>query len=233
MRSALHAYLLDLGHIGYVPAFAIQEWAFKACQARRLPAVVIVQENPAVFTIGRAGSRANLLAGPDALAQQGIEVVEVSRGGDITYHGPGQLIVSPLVFLGDLDLNANQFLHKLEDIIGAILSEYGISTRVDPDYPGVWVGATKIGAVGLAVKSGFTQHGFSINVDLDLAPYQLINPCGVPRMPVTSLAQELGRPVTVNDVKPRLAGAFRQALGIALQPIALDDLKNLVELQSQ
>ena len=222
--AALRAYLLDLGLIPYQPAFRLQECLFKARQEGRLPPVVIFQENPPVFTIGRAGSRDNLLPTPAELDRLGIQLIEVNRGGDITYHGPGQLIVSPLIYLGDLDLNANQYLHRLEDLMIEVLERFGVLAAKDPDHPGVWVGAAKIGAVGLAVKSGFTLHGFSINVNLDLSPYRLINPCGIPQMPVTSLSRELGRPVAVSEVKESLAGAFQRVLALECDPVRLEDL---------
>jgi lipoate-protein ligase B len=223
----LRAHCIDLGILPYEPAIRFQEWIFAACQEQRLPAVVILQENLPVFTIGRAGSWANILATPDALEQCGIQVLPVSRGGDVTYHAPGQLICSPILYLGDLELNANQYLHRLEDVILALLRPYGIVAQKDPDHPGAWVNLAKIGSVGLAVKNGYTMHGLALNVDLDLAPYRLINPCGVPRMPVTSVSQELGRAVCVADIKSCLAQAFRQVLGLELEPAGEDFLNRL------
>jgi lipoate-protein ligase B len=243
----VRAFLLDLGMMPYTSAFKIQERAFIARQEKRLPAIVIVQENPPVFTIGQAGSRANILAGQAELERRGIEVVTVSRGGDVTYHGPGQLIVSPLVYLGDMGLNANQFLHKLEDVTITLLESYGIRAEKDPQHPGAWVkckappagngrlrgdeqaSTAKIAAVGLAVKSGYTQHGFAINVDLDLSPYQLINPCGVPAMLVTSMVKQLGRPVAVADVKARLAVVIQQTLGLELEPAPVQIVNRLTQ----
>ena len=203
-QPILNGYWLDLGSIHYLPAFTIQEFIFQARTEGTLDSVVILQENPPVFTIGRAGSRDNLLATPAELDRRGIEVLEVNRGGDITYHGPGQIIASPIFYLGDLDMNANQYLHSLEDILIEVLALYGIQAGKKPDYPGVWVGEAKIGAVGIAVRHGYTFHGLSLNVNLDLSPFELINPCGVPRMPVTSMANELGQNVSFNEVKDQL-----------------------------
>lgn len=203
-QPILNGYWLDLGSIHYLPAFTIQEFIFQARIEGTLDSVVILQENPPVFTIGRAGSRDNLLATPAELDRRGIEVLEVNRGGDITYHGPGQIIASPIFYLGDLDMNANQYLHSLEDILIEVLALYDIQAGKKPDYPGVWVGEAKIGAVGIAVRHGYTFHGLSLNVNLDLSPFELINPCGVPRMPVTSMANELGQNVSFNEVKDQL-----------------------------
>jgi lipoate-protein ligase B len=195
---------LDLGGIPYIPAFIIQERVFKARFEGRVQTVVILQENPPTITIGRAGSRQNLLTTEDDLNQRGIEVLEVNRGGDITYHGPGQIIASPIFYLGDLDLNANQYLHSLEDVLIDVLESYGIQAGKNADYPGVWVDQAKVGAVGIAVRHGYTFHGLSLNVNLDLSPYELIHPCGIPEMPVTSMAKVLGRELPLPEVKFRL-----------------------------
>jgi len=203
-QPILNGYWLDLGSIHYLLAFTIQEFIFQARAEGKLDSVVILQENSPVFTIGRAGNRDNLLAIPAELDRRGIEVLEVNRGGDITYHGPGQIIASPIFYLGDLDMNANQYLHSLEDILIEVLALYDIQAGKKPDYPGVWVGEAKIGAVGIAVRHGYTFHGLSLNVNLDLSPFELINPCGVPRMPVTSMANELGQNVSFNEVKDQL-----------------------------
>lgn len=197
----------------------------------RLGNTVILQENPPTFTIGKAGSRDNLLATPGELAQLGIEVLDVTRGGDITYHGPGQIIASPIYYLGDLNLNANQYLHILEDIVVDVLGVYGIQAGKQADYPGVWVGETKIGAVGIGVRHGFTFHGLSLNVNLDLEPYKLINPCGVPRMPVTSIARELGYEVPITDIKGYLRRSMESHLNSKLDNLLLTQLDSQLKIK--
>lgn len=221
----LKGYWLDLGLLPYAPAFAIQEQVLQARLEGRLPTTIILQENPPTFTIGRAGSRANLLVTPEELEQRGIEVLEVNRGGDITYHGPGQMIASPLLYLGDIGLNANQYLHRLEDLLIELLAGYGIQAGKKPDYPGVWVGEAKIGAVGIAVKHGYTFHGFSLNVALNLTPFSWINPCGVPQMAVTSLERVLGRPVPLAEVKARLRQVISSMFHLALEEVTWADLQ--------
>ena len=158
----------------------------------RCPTTVIVQENDPVFTIGRTGSRSNVLASDEELERRHIQLLNVNRGGDVTYHGPGQIIVSPLFFLGDIDMNANQFFHRLEDILITVLDLYDIHAHKKEGFPGAWCGESKIGQVGIAVKHGYCFHGFSLNVNLDLKPFEMINPCGVQKMPVTSMQQMLG-----------------------------------------
>ena len=131
-------YWLDLGLIQYAPAFAIQEQILQARLEGKLAPTVILQENLPVLTIGRSGSRDNILSSPEDLEQLGIEVLEVNRGGDVTYHGPGQLIASPLLYLGDIGLNANQYLHRLEDVLIELLACYDIHTGNKEGQPGVW-----------------------------------------------------------------------------------------------
>jgi len=228
-NRVLKGYWLDLGRMPYLPAFAIQEQVLQARMEGRLPATIILQENPPTFTIGRGGSRDNLLVSPEELRQRGIEVLEVNRGGDITYHGPGQMIASPLLYLGNLGLNANQYLHRLEDLLIELLAGYGIQASKKPDYPGVWVGEAKIGAVGIAVKHGYTFHGFSLNVALDLTPFNWINPCGVPQMAVTSLEQVLGRPIPLAEVKARLRQIISDMFYLDLRDIAWADLQAIAQ----
>lgn len=191
-----------------------------------LPTVIILQENPATFTIGSAGSRENLLATPQELVQRGIEVLAVNRGGDITYHGPGQLIASPLFFLGDIQLNANAYLHRLEDVLIEMLAVFGIKGGKQAELPGVWVDGEKIAAVGIAVRRGFTFHGLSLNVNLDLVPFSWINPCGIPKMRVTSMQQILGEPVPLDKVKIQLKQAFASTFNLQLQDSSWAQLKS-------
>lgn len=221
-------YWLDLGLMPYEPAFAIQERILEARMRDRLPSTIILQENSSVFTIGRTGSRSNILASADELQRLGIEVLEVNRGGDITYHGPGQLIVSPLLYLGDVDLNANQYLHRLEDVLIDLLSTFGIRTYKKKDYPGVWWNQAKIGAVGIAVKHGYTFHGFSLNVNLDLAPFNLINPCGVSQMLITSLHQILGHEIPMAEIKEKLHKIMMETFSLSIRDVSWKEVQEVL-----
>jgi lipoate-protein ligase B len=226
----LEGHWLDLGLIPYGPAFATQERVLRARMEGRLPTTIILQEDPPTFTIGRSGSAVNILASPEELERRGIEVLMVNRGGDVTYHGPGQLIVSPLLFLGDVDLNANEYLHRLEDVLIELLAEYGVRASKKADYPGAWWGDKKIGAVGIAVRHGYTFHGLSLNVNVDLAPFDLINPCGVTRMPVTSLRRGLGRTIPMTDVKARLRESLEGTFGLRLKDASWASLQATLEV---
>ena len=223
-------YWLDLGLIQYGPAFAIQDQALAKRLDGELAPTVILQENLPIFTIGRSGSRDNILSSQQDLEKRGIEVLEVNRGGDVTYHGPGQLIVSPLLYLGDIGMNANQYLHRLEDVLIELLGDYDVPAGKKDGQPGVWHGEAKIAAVGIAVKHGYTFHGFSLNIDPDLTAFSLINPCGVRQMPVTSIRQVLGHSPPPAQIKADLRNILQKTFMLEARTVAWPDLVRKFEL---
>ena len=223
----MNGYWLDLGLVRYGPAFAIQEQLLAARIAGQLPPTVILQENPPTFTIGRSGSVDNVLVSPAELQARGIELIQVNRGGDVTYHGPGQLIASPLLYLGDIGLNANQYMNRLEDVLIGVLAEFGLQAHRRDEYPGAWLGEFKIGAVGVGVRHGYCFHGVSLNVDLDLSPFQLINPCGVAAMPVTSMRKALASSISMSQVRTVLRHALEATFELELREITLDDIREV------
>lgn len=232
VEGKLTGFWLDLGVMPYVPSFEIQGRILQARIDGRLGPTVILQENLPVFTIGRSGNRNNILSSPKELQQHGIQVLEVNRGGDVTYHGPGQLVVSPLFHLGEIGLNANQYMHRLEDVVVELLARYDIPTHKIQDYPGVWYGESKIASVGIAVKHGFTFHGLSLNVDPNLDAFSLINPCGVRRMPVSSIRQVLGESPPMVDVKAQLKAILEKAFIIKTRITSRPDLLKHVECEA-
>jgi lipoate-protein ligase B len=223
-------YWLDLGLIQYGPAFAIQDQVLQARLDGKIAATVILQENLPVFTIGRSGSRNNILSSQVDLEKRGIEVREVNRGGDVTFHGPGQLIVSPLLYLGDIGLNANQYLHRLEDVLIELLAGYDIQAGKKEGLPGVWFKKAKIAAVGIAVKHGYTFHGFSLNIEPDLEAFNLINPCGVEQMPVTSMHQVLGQTPNAERIKTELKGILQKTFAFETRSTTWTDLERNLNL---
>ena len=223
-------YWLDLGLTQYAPAFGIQEQILQARLDGKIAPTVILQENFPIFTIGRSGSRNNILSSPENLELCGIEVLEVNRGGDVTYHGPGQLIVSPLLYLGDIDLNANQYLHRLEDVLIELLAGYDIQASKKEGLPGVWREEAKIAAVGIAVKHGYTFHGFSLNLNPDLAAFSLINPCGVSQMPVTSIRQISGQSPPMEQIKTELREILQKTFAFEARTTIWSDLARSLKL---
>lgn len=223
------AFWLDLGRMPYTPAFDIQTDLYAGRIDGQVPTIVIVQENDPVFTIGRTGSRSNILIQQEKLEALGIQIVEVNRGGDVTYHAPGQIIVSPLFYLGDINQNANQYFHRLEDLLISVLARFEITSGKKEGYPGAWCGEEKIGALGIAVRHGYTCHGFSLNVNPDLFPFGLINPCGVQRMPVTSMEKILGCKVPGQMVRDIIKDEMKIMFGFEFQDITLKDAQRMLQ----
>lgn len=219
MRPA-PGWLLDLrsGPVRYADAWALQRDLMRARQAGAVPDVLLLLEHPPVVTLGRSGKAQNLLVSPDVLRAHGIDLFEVERGGDITYHGPGQLVGYPIVDLRALDEDVVRYMRTLEESLIRTLAVFGIEGGRERGYPGVWVGGSKVAAMGVAVKRRVTMHGFALNVSTDLRVFDLINPCGLGR-PVTSMSRLAGQPIEVNQVRAVYAEQFTQVFGIGLEPI--------------
>ncbi len=176
-----------------------------------IPDTLILLEHPPVYTVGRAARDAqNLGAGEEYLRSLGAEVFWSDRGGDATFHGPGQLVGYPILRLKKLDTHG--YLRDLEEVLIRVLSDYGLEAGRHPDYTGVWVNGAKIAAIGVKFSSGrITSHGFALNVKTDLSWFDRITPCGIKEFGVTSLARELGgAEVSLLEVEERVVGRFRE-----------------------
>lgn len=223
MKPRTSAWLLDLRGepVPYADAWALQRGLLCARQAAAIPDSLILLEHPPVVTLGRGANVKHLLIARDALAARGIDVFEVERGGDVTYHGPGQLVGYPILDLKALDEDVVRYMRSLEESVIATLAVFGIAGTRLRGYPGVWVDGAKVCAVGVAVKRRVTMHGFALNVTTDLSAFDLINPCGLGR-PVTSMARILDRAVAMEDVRDAYAEQFAQVFGITLERVSLD-----------
>jgi lipoate-protein ligase B len=210
--------------MAYPAAWALQRALVTARQAGRIRDVVLLLEHPPVITIGRAGRSSNILVPRTLLAAQGFEVFEVERGGDVTYHGPGQLVGYPIVDLRALDEDVVRYVRSLEGALIGALQQFGISAARARGYPGVWVGDAKIAAVGVAVKRRVTMHGFALNVAPNLDHFTVINPCGLGK-PVTSMAGVLGRAVSLAEARPVVAEQLGEDLEMVLEPLTIDALR--------
>ncbi|MFZ4749898.1 MAG: lipoyl(octanoyl) transferase LipB [Phycisphaerales bacterium] len=213
-----HLRVLDLGRIGYADALALQRETHERLVAGReqgAPMTVFLLEHapPVVTVTKRVGAAEHVLASDALLARHGIERVETDRGGDVTYHGPGQLVAYPILDLQRLGLKVHPYVRWLEQCIIDTLADDGLAGLRDPSATGVWVGSggapeRKIAAIGVRLSRFASMHGFALNVAPDLAHFGLIVPCGLQR-PVTSLAHELGgRAPSVDAVKRRVADWF-------------------------
>ena len=194
-----------LGLLEYREALALQERVRAARQAERIPDTILLLEHPPVYTRGRRSQPAELPMGEAWYRAQGIDVVDVDRGGKVTYHGPGQLVVYPIVRTEDVVA----FVRTLERATIAALDDEGVAARSRSDegrdFTGVWVDDRKIGSIGLHVARGVTTHGLAVNADNDLQPFGWVTPCGLPDVRMTSIARELGRPGTLPCFTKRLA----------------------------
>lgn len=211
---------LDWGRTSYEDAWRRQEELVVRRHAGEIGDTLVLTEHDPVFTLGvRPGAELNLLWDAAELARRGIAVHHTNRGGDITYHGPGQLVGYPIVSLGPRkDLHA--WLRFLEDVLIATVARYGLLAARNPGKTGIWIERRKVAAIGVAVKKWTTFHGFALNVNTDLAPFSGIVPCGLTAADgtVTSLQAELGRSVDFADVKAQLASEFHRALNGFLKP---------------
>jgi lipoate-protein ligase B len=199
--------------VDYDEARLFQEVVHHARLRELVPDTLILLQHPPVFTLGRAGKEHNVLAPQSMLEREGIRVIKTDRGGDITYHGPGQLVIYPILKLASFGNDVHDYVRRLEQSVIDLLSEYGITAQRNAGYPGVWVGQTKIAAIGVAIRGGITKHGMALNVDPNLAHFRMINPCGLGK-PVTSMAQELNRPVDVHEVQRRYVSSFAKVFDL-------------------
>lgn len=219
--------LVHLGRVDYEAAWALQRALADDRRAGQLPDLLLLVEHPPTFTIGRGGSRAHLLAGPAELAALGAQVVEVDRGGDITYHGPGQLVGYPILDLLARGRDVHRYLRLLEEALIRALADLGLAAGRLPPHTGVWVGAEKIAAIGVKVSRGVTLHGFALNIAPDLTHFAAIIPCGIRDKGVTALAHALGAAPDPALVAARvahhladLAGLTWRSLDLTGQPVA-------------
>jgi len=192
--------IMRLGRLDYDEAVKKQMELVERVQADRDLAYLILVTHNNVFTLGRSAKRAHILVSGEALAKKGIVVREIKRGGDITYHGPGQIVGYPILSLLRHGLQIRRYFLKLEDVLIRVLGRCGVGARHDEEYTGVWVGEEKIAALGVGVSRWVTFHGFALNVNTDLSYFQMIVPCGIGHKRVTSLAKLLGSPVNEDEV---------------------------------
>ncbi len=205
-----------LGTVAYLPAWELQDELAEQRRTRRIGDRLLLVEHFPVYTIGRGGDEANLLASPERLREIGAEFVRVDRGGDITFHGPGQIVAYPILELRD-PLDVRRYVRSLEEAIIATAGAFGVMAHREDGLVGVWVdGRRKLAAIGVRVRRGVTTHGLALNVNTDLSWFGEMIPCGIADRDVTSLARELGRPVHMAQVEDRLTDELARALGLSL-----------------
>ena len=196
----------ELGRRPYREAWAWQHQVHAAVAEGRQAATLLLVEHERVITFGRKGGRENLRASEAELQARGFELLHIERGGDVTYHGPGQLVGYPIFPVGR---RVRDYLRALEGALVDLLKLYGINAAGSPGYAGVWVGDEKIAAIGVAVQRHISFHGFALNVHTDLSDFESIGPCGIADRGVTSISRLIGREVPLTEVTPLLIRAFQ------------------------
>ena len=212
-----------LGVVDYAQGLAMQQALVEQRRAGEVPDTLLLLEHPAVITLGVKGDggRANIIASDEELARLGIDVHEARRGGDVTYHGPGQIVGYPIINLDPDRRDVHRYVRDVEEVMIRVCAGYGLEAGRVQGITGAWLRAAtgqaaKIGAIGVRISRWITSHGFAFNVSTDMRHFQLIVPCGLVGRGVTSLAQELGRPVPLPEVEDALARHFGEVFGRAV-----------------
>ncbi|MBS3780058.1 MAG: lipoyl(octanoyl) transferase LipB [Desulfovermiculus sp.] len=209
----------DLGRRPYSQVLALQQDLVRARQDQELEDdVLLLVEHDPVFTLGRQGRRDSLLVSETLLSQQGIAVEHIERGGDITYHGPGQIVAYLIMDLRQAGLRVTAFVSGLEEVMLRTARDLQVQAGTDPKNRGLWVQGRKLGSVGIAVRHGITFHGLALNVNTDLSPFSYINPCGLTGVKMTSLAMEKGQTQDFSSIKENLAAHMQEVFSLQNPP---------------
>lgn len=200
----------DLGTIDYKDAWDLQKNLFNSRYKKEINDTLLLLEHPHTYTLGKTADRNNLIAEDKFLNQNKISVYDIDRGGDITYHGPGQIVGYPIINLTGWKKDTHKYLRAIEEVIIKTCAEYNITAGRNQEYTGVWVGDKKIAAIGIKVSRWITMHGFAFNVNTDLSLFDGIIPCGIKEKSVTSLQNELGRAIEINEVKTFILEKFTE-----------------------
>jgi lipoyl(octanoyl) transferase len=204
-----------LGRVSYPDSLVLQRSLVEERRAERIPDLLLLVEHPDVITLGVKGDggRSHITASPEALAQLGVGVFEAGRGGDVTYHGPGQIVAYPVIDLRPDRCDVHRYVRDIEEVMIRVCASYDVRAERVSGLTGVWVGENKIGAIGIRISRWITSHGLAFNVSTDLSRFDLIVPCGIANRGVTSLEREAGHKLDLNDVEGRLIHEFSAVFG--------------------
>jgi len=205
-----NGYIVDLGTVDYAKALDVQHRFWSRRVEGEIPDVLLILEHPHVITLGRRGNRSCLLVSPDELKALKIPLFHVERGGDVTYHGPGQTVVYPILNLKDYGYRLIHYIGQLEEVILSVLKDFGIEGRRDSSNRGVWAGEDKIASIGVAIKRWTSLHGFALNYATDLKYFQLIHPCGLEGVKMISMEKLLGKKVSRDQLTGRVCFHFKE-----------------------
>jgi lipoyl(octanoyl) transferase len=214
------AWWVNLGVLPYGDALSLQERCHAARKAGGIPDTLLLLEHPPVITMGRTAKKENLLVDGPTLAAKGVELYEAARGGDITYHGPGQLVGYPIFDLEGHRKDVHWYLRSVEESLIRALADFGLQGERVSGRTGVWVEDEKVAAIGVGVRRWVTWHGFALNVSTDLDAFSLIVPCGIRDKGVTSLERLLGREVAASEVRSAVLRGFSEVFGLRLDAVS-------------
>ena len=212
----MHCHVEHLGLVDYGDGLCLQRERVAARKNGTIPDTLLLLEHPHVYTLGRNAKKENLLANAGELAARGAQVFEIDRGGDVTYHGPGQLVGYPILDLTQHRRDIAWYMRSLEEVLIAVAGDYGIDAGRLAGAPGVWVGNDKLAAMGVHISRWITSHGFAFNVNTDLRYFDWIVPCGLREKGVTSLERLLGRRVGMDDVAESIVRHFGEVFGLEM-----------------
>ncbi len=204
---------IDLGTAKFAETWDLQKSLFTSRVENKITDTLLFVEHPNVYTIGKAGSNSNIVADAEFISQNEIEIFEIDRGGDVTFHGLGQIVGYPIINLAEWEKDIHKYLRAIEEVIINVCKEYDINATRNPEYTGVWVGENKICAIGVKVSRWVTMHGFAFNVNTNLNLFNGIIPCGIKDKGVTSLEKEIGRKINIDVVKKSVLNNFAKVFG--------------------
>jgi lipoyl(octanoyl) transferase len=225
-------YYCDLGYIDYKEAWDLQKDVFDLRYRNQIPDTFFLLEHPNTYTFGKTADKKNLIGSEEYLSDNKISVYDIDRGGDITYHGPGQIVGYPIINLEHWNKDTHKYLRTLEEVIIKTCAEFGVQGERNSKYTGVWIGNRKIAAIGIKVSRWITMHGFAFNINTDLSLFNGIIPCGIGDKDVTSLERETGILQDIKGVKEILRSKFYSEFGYDSLSDVKRDLFNLDQYQS-
>jgi lipoate-protein ligase B len=231
--STRRGYLIDIDLIEYERAWDFQRELVAARLTSDLPDILILLEHNPVITLGRRGNRQYIRASPETLTAKGINIHHVERGGEVTYHGPGQIVGYPILNLRNWRRDISWYIFNLEEVLIRTLGDFGIEAMRNRLNRGAWVGDSKIGSIGVAISRWVTYHGFSLNVSPNMDHYSLITPCGLDGIEVTSLRELLGKEPDCAQVRDGIWRNFQRVFDIELRRIDIEDLKVISGMPSR
>ena len=224
----MHLLTTQLGTISYAIALELQRDLARRRIAGEIDEdLLLLLEHPPVVTLGRTAKEAHIISSPERLRARGIEVHEVERGGDVTFHGPGQLVGYPIFDLKRHRQDLHWYLRQVEEALIVALGEVGIEAERNSGYTGVWTRGRKIASIGVHARDWVTWHGFALNVTTDLSYFDLIVPCGIPQVQMTSVARELGTDFTIDRMSAIVARAFGEVFALEPREVARETLEPL------